>query len=46
MATPSISVFACFDAMIQPAIAAQGLHTDCMAVAAADRGIIAGVQRP
>jgi len=46
MATPSASVFACFDAMIDPAIPAQGLNTDRMAVAAADRGLIAGVQRP
>jgi hypothetical protein len=46
MATPSVSVFACFDAMIEPAIAAQGLNTDRMAVAAAGRGLIACVQRP
>jgi hypothetical protein len=46
MATPSVSVFACFDAMIASAIAAQGLNTDRMAMAAADRGLIAGVQRP
>lgn len=46
MATPSVSEFAGFDAMIEPAIAAQGLITDRMAVAAADRGLIAGVQRP
>jgi len=46
MATPSASVFACFDAMIEPAIAAQGLNTNRTAVAAADRGLIAGVQRP
>jgi hypothetical protein len=45
-ATPSVSVFACFDAMIEAAIAAQGLNTDRMAVAGADRGPIAGVQRP
>jgi hypothetical protein len=46
IATPSASVFACFNAMIDPAIAAQGINTDRMAVAAADRGLIAGVQRP
>jgi hypothetical protein len=46
MATPSVSVFACFDAMIEPAIAAQGPNIDRMAVAAADRDLIAGVQRP
>jgi hypothetical protein len=46
MATPSVSVFTCFDAMSDPAIAAPGLNTDRMAVAAADRGLIAGVQRP
>jgi hypothetical protein len=46
MATPSVSVFACFDAMIEPALAAQGLNTDRMVVAAADRGLTAGVQRP
>ena len=42
MAMPSLSVFACFDAIIEPAIAAQGLNTDPMAVAPADRGLIAG----
>jgi hypothetical protein len=46
LTTPSVSVFACFDTMIEPAIAAQGLHTDRMAAAAVDRGLIAGVQRP
>ncbi len=46
MATPSISIFACLEAMIEPAIAAKGLNTDRMAVATADRGLIAGVQRP
>jgi hypothetical protein len=46
MAAPSISVFASFEAMIEPTIAAQGLNTDRMAVATADRGLIAGVQRP
>jgi hypothetical protein len=46
MATPSVSVFACFDAVIDPEIAAPGLNIDRMAVAAIDRGLIAGVQRP
>jgi hypothetical protein len=46
MATPSVSVFACFDAMIEPASAAQGLNTDRMAVATADHGLIVSVQRP
>ena len=46
MATPLVSVFARFDAMIAPATAAQGLNTDRMTVAATDRGIIASVQRP
>jgi hypothetical protein len=46
MATPSVSVFACFDAIIEPAIVAQGLNINRVAVAAADRGLIAGVQRP
>jgi hypothetical protein len=46
MATSSVSVFACFDTMIEPAIAPQGLNIDRMAVATADRGLIAGVQRP
>jgi hypothetical protein len=46
IATPSVSVFTCFDAVIDPAIAAPGLNTDRMAVAAVDRGLIAGVQRP
>jgi hypothetical protein len=46
MATPSVSVFECFDATIEPVVAAQGLNTDRMAVATADRGFIAGVQRP
>jgi hypothetical protein len=38
----SILPFARFDATIEPAIAAQGLNTDPMAVAPADRGLIAG----
>jgi hypothetical protein len=46
IATPSVSVFACFDAMIEPALAAQGLNTDRMVVAAVDRGLTADVQRP
>jgi hypothetical protein len=46
MATQLVSIFACFDAMIESAIAAQGLNAHRMAVAAADRGLIAGVQRP
>jgi hypothetical protein len=46
MAAPSVSVFACFNTMIEPAIAAQGLNTDRTAAAAPDRGLTAGVQRP
>jgi hypothetical protein len=46
MATRSGSVFACFHAMTEAAITAQGLDIDRMAVAVADRGCIAGVQRP
>ena len=46
VATPPVSVFACFDTTIKPAIATQGLNTDRVVVAAADRSVIAGVQRP
>jgi hypothetical protein len=43
MAMPTIPVFTCFDVMIEPAIATQGLNTNPMAVTAADSGLIAGV---
>jgi hypothetical protein len=46
IATQSILAFACFEAIIGAEIAVQALNTDRMMVAAADRGLIAGVQRP
>jgi hypothetical protein len=40
------SAFACFKVVTEAAIAVQGLNTDRMMVAAADRGLTAGIQRP
>jgi hypothetical protein len=46
MATQSVLASACFEAMTEAAIAVQALNTDRMVAAVADRGLIAGVQRP
>lgn len=46
MTTPWVLAFACFEGMSRAAITARSLNTDRMAVAAADRSLIAGVQRP
>jgi hypothetical protein len=46
MARRSVLVSACFEAMTGAAIVVQRLNADRIMVAAADRGLTAGIQRP
>jgi hypothetical protein len=46
VALQSVLISTCFEAMTGAAITVQALNTDRMMGAAADRGLIAGVQRP